>query len=232
MKKQLFGTYSLLALSVPAALFTIAPKAQALGQVLGSTATTTMGSVSGFGISNAVNQSGLSATYTSGTTDFDSYVSTTTGNSVTSNWWFGNGNTGFVTFDLGASYDVNALALWAIASANINAVRGFSLYADTDADTNSLGSLIGSFSAVAAVGDNNTIQSQVFTFATTNTRYIQMNITSNAGGSFSGLNEVAFGGSATPVPWETDALPVVGATLFFAGGVWAKRKLAKPLDKE
>jgi hypothetical protein len=47
MKKQLFGTYSLLALSVPAALFTIAPKAQALGQVLGSTATTTMGSVSG-----------------------------------------------------------------------------------------------------------------------------------------------------------------------------------------
>jgi hypothetical protein len=232
MKKQLFGTYSLLALSVPAALFTIAPKAQALGQVLGSTATTTMGSVSGFGISNAVNQSGLSATYTSGTTDFDSYVSTATGNSVTSNWWFGNGNTGFVTFDLGASYDVNALALWAIASANINAVRGFSLYADTDADTNSLGSLIGSFSAVAAVGDNNTIQSQVFTFATTNTRYIQMNITSNAGGSFSGLNEVAFGGSATPVPWETDALPVVGATLFFAGGVWAKRKLAKPLDKE
>jgi hypothetical protein len=232
MKKQLFGTYSLLALSVPAALFTIAPKAQALGQVLGSTATTTMGSVSGFGISNAVNQSGLSATYTSGTTDFDSYVSTTTGNSVTSNWWFGNGNTGFVTFDLGASYDVNALALWAIASANINAVRGFSLYADTDADTNSLGSLLGNFSAVAAVGGNNTIQSQVFTFATTNTRYIQMNITSNAGGSFSGLNEVAFGGSATPVPWETDALPVVGATLFFAGGVWAKRKLAKPLDKE
>jgi hypothetical protein len=174
----------------------------------------------------------LSATYTSGTTDFDSYVSTTTGNSVTSNWWFGNGNTGFVTFDLGASYDVNALALWAIASANINAVRGFSLYADTDADTNSLGSLLGNFSAVAAVGGNNTIQSQVFTFATTNTRYIQMNITSNAGGSFSGLNEVAFGGSATPVPWETDALPVVGATLFFAGGVWAKRKLAKPLDKE
>jgi hypothetical protein len=127
---------------------------------------------------------------------------------------------------------VNALALWAIASANINAVRGFSLYADTDADTNSLGSLLGNFSAVAAVGGNNTIQSQVFTFATTNTRYIQMNITSNAGGSFSGLNEVAFGGSATPVPWETDALPVVGATLFFAGGVWAKRKLAKPLDKE
>jgi hypothetical protein len=235
MKKQLFGTYSLLALSVPAALFTIAPKAQALGQVLGSTATTTMGSVSGFGISNAVNQSGLSATYTSGTTDFDSYVSSTTSNSIqgSSNWLSAlNVTTGFVTFDLGASYDVNALALWKLQSGNTNAVRNFSLYADTDANTSSLGTLLGNFSAVNAAGAPNATQSQVFNFATTNTRYIQMNITSNAGGSFSGLNEVAFGGSATPVPWETDALPVVGATLFFAGGVWAKRKLAKPLDKE
>jgi hypothetical protein len=232
MKNQLFAISSLIALSVPATLFTIAPSAQAAGSVIGSTATTTMGSVTTtFDISNAVNQSGLSATYTSGTTDFDSYVSTTTANS-SSNLWFGNGNTGFVTFDLGASYDVNALALWAVGSANVSAVRGFSLYADTDADTNSLGSLLGNFSAVAAVGGNNTIQSQVFNFATTNTRYIQMNITSNAGGSFSGLNEVAFGGSATAVPWETDALSVIGTTLLFAGGVWKKRKSTKPLDKE
>jgi hypothetical protein len=232
MKNQLFAISSLIALSVPATLFTIAPSAQAAGSVIGSTATTTMGSVTTtFDISNAVNQSGLSATYTSGTTDFDSYVSTTTANS-SSNLWFGNGNTGFVTFDLGASYDVNALALWAVGSANVSAVRGFSLYADTDADTNSLGSLLGNFSAVAAVGGNNTIQSQVFNFATTNTRYIQMNITSNAGGDFSGLNEVAFGGSATAVPWETDALSVIGTTLLFAGGVWKKRKSTKPLDKE
>ena len=61
---------------------------------------------------------------------------------------------------------MNALALWAIASLNKNAVRGFSLYADTDADTNSLGSLLGNFSAVAAVGADSTVQSQVFNFAT------------------------------------------------------------------
>ena len=66
----------------------------------------------------------------------------------------------------------------------------------------------------------------------TNTQYIQMNITSNAGGALAGMSEVAFRESATPVPWETDALPVIGSVLFFAGGVWAKRKLAKPLDKE
>ncbi len=33
------------------------------------------------------------------------------------------------------------------------------------------------------------------------------------------------------VPWETDALPVVGSTILFGLGVWAKRKFAKPLQK-
>ena len=32
---------------------------------------------------------------------------------------------------------------------------------------------------------------------------------------------------ATPVPLESDALPVVGATLFMAGGLWWKRKRAQ-----
>jgi hypothetical protein len=36
---------------------------------------------------------------------------------------------------------------------------------------------------------------------------------------------------ATPVPWETDALPVVGSTILFGLGVWGKRKFAKPLQK-
>jgi hypothetical protein len=38
--------------------------------------------------------------------------------------------------------------------------------------------------------------------------------------------------TATAVPWETDALPVIGSTLLFAGGVWTKRKSVKSLDKE
>jgi hypothetical protein len=35
----------------------------------------------------------------------------------------------------------------------------------------------------------------------------------------------------TPVPWETDALPVVGSTVLFGVGLWTKRKFAKPLQK-
>ena len=35
----------------------------------------------------------------------------------------------------------------------------------------------------------------------------------------------------TAVPWETDALPVVGSTILFGLGLWAKRKSAKSLEK-
>lgn len=32
--------------------------------------------------------------------------------------------------------------------------------------------------------------------------------------------------NATPVPWETDAIPVIGSTVLFGAGIWAKRKFA------
>ena len=35
----------------------------------------------------------------------------------------------------------------------------------------------------------------------------------------------------TAVPWETDALPVIGSTILFASGLWARNKFAKPLQK-
>jgi hypothetical protein len=35
----------------------------------------------------------------------------------------------------------------------------------------------------------------------------------------------------TAVPWETDALPVISSTILFAGGLWARNKFAKPLQK-
>ncbi|UXE60770.1 MAG: hypothetical protein KA717_35675 [Woronichinia naegeliana WA131] len=37
--------------------------------------------------------------------------------------------------------------------------------------------------------------------------------------------------SVVAVPWETDALPVIGSTVLFGLGLWAKRKFAKPLQK-
>jgi hypothetical protein len=34
-------------------------------------------------------------------------------------------------------------------------------------------------------------------------------------------------GDVAAVPWETDALPVVGSTVLFGAGMWAKRKFAQ-----
>jgi hypothetical protein len=232
MKNQLFRTYSLIALSIPAALFTIAPNAQALSGprvILGSTATTTLTPVAGTAVGNLTNQSGLSANYTSGVTDFDSYVATTTSSSGPSDTFAFSGIPGIITFDLGASHTLEALALWPFLSSTAS-IAGFTLYADTNADPSFLGTSIGSFNAIFPPSDP--VGAQVFTFASpTATQFVQMEITSNLVGNtnLTTLGEVAF---AEPVPWETDALPVIGSALFFAGGVWAKRKLAKPLDKE
>jgi hypothetical protein len=50
---------------------------------------------------------------------------------------------------------------------------------------------------------------------------------SNPGGNFSrGLTGDATV-TATAVPWETDALPLVGATIAFGAGVFVKRKIAQ-----
>lgn len=37
--------------------------------------------------------------------------------------------------------------------------------------------------------------------------------------------------TATAVPWETDALSVIGSTVLFGLGLWARNKFAKPLQK-
>jgi hypothetical protein len=228
MKKQLVSTYSLLALSVPVALFATAPNAQAISVMRGSTATSS--ETTDFGsISNITNQSGLSSSYTSGVTDFDTYTSTTTHTAPTaSNAWRFTTRSGIITFNLGASYTLEAIALWPFGTAANTAVRNFSLFADTDANTgNGLGTSLGTYTAIADALPTN---AQVFGFGATSTQFIQMRITSNAGALGStGFSEAAF---AQAVPWETDALSVVGTTLLFAGGVWAKRKSVKPLDKE
>ena len=54
----------------------------------------------------------------------------------------------------------------------------------------------------------------------------------NAGTAYFNIHSSTFGGGeirafATPVPWETDALSVVGTTLLFGFGIWKKNKLSQ-----
>ena len=54
----------------------------------------------------------------------------------------------------------------------------------------------------------------------------------DAGTAYFNIHSSTFGGGeirafATPVPWETDALSVVGTTLLFGFGIWKKNKLSQ-----
>jgi hypothetical protein len=50
----------------------------------------------------------------------------------------------------------------------------------------------------------------------------------SGGGS---LTDGVTGGVVTAVPWETDALSVIGVTTLFGFGVWTKRKSKVDLSK-
>ena len=49
--------------------------------------------------------------------------------------------------------------------------------------------------------------------------------------NFRGTDNSIVSSTLTPVPWETDALSVVGTTILFGLGIWSKRKSAKSLEK-
>jgi hypothetical protein len=57
------------------------------------------------------------------------------------------------------------------------------------------------------------------------------NLTSGGGANAPGQNVSFSSLTPTAVPWETDALSVVGTTLLFGLGVLAKGKFTKPLQK-
>jgi hypothetical protein len=48
-----------------------------------------------------------------------------------------------------------------------------------------------------------------------------------ASATLSSPTKIHAAGNMVPVPWETDALPVVGSTVLFGLGIWAKSKFAK-----
>ena len=107
-----------------------------------------------------------------------------------------------MTFDLGASYNLNAFALWNISGGS--GVRNFTLFTDTDTSTASVGTLIGNFSAVAGANFNSPLQR--FNFASTaTTQYVQMRLDTNGTGGAVGFSEAAFGGTTpTAVPFDFD----------------------------
>ena len=184
-----------------AVLVIMMPLAGNAGPILQATSVTATTADFGgpFALVNMINQSGLSAGYTSGVTDFDSYVAGTTHNGGGAlNSGFSVGPFGQFSFDLGAVLSIDALGFW--ETQNTGSVLAFDLYADNDQNWgNGVGALIGTFVATANLA-NAISNSQVFSFGAISTQYLHIDILTTAGGSQPGIGEIAFRAAAVPEP--------------------------------
>jgi hypothetical protein len=150
-------------------------------------------------IGNVINQSGLLAGYNSGVDEFATAITTSL------NHW--NGNHGFLGdnssaldnfyFDLGATYQVDGIAIWQ-QDGSATLKNGRILY-----------SADGSFSSPAELATFSNLpkhpifpgfqQPVVVSFPSTTGRYFAIDVTANYGyGGFTRLNEVAFRGVPEP----------------------------------
>ena len=172
-----------------------------------------------FALINQINQSGLSAGYTSGVTDFDAFVAGTTHNGANAlNSGFSVGPFGRFTYDLGGLIAINGIGLW--ETQNSGSVLSFDLYSDNDSDFSNGASLIGGFVATASGAAISSGQS--FGFGTVSAAFVHMAINTTNGGSQPGLGEVIFRAGAT-VP-EPMTLALVCVAL---AGVGLSRRRAR-----
>jgi hypothetical protein len=193
-----------------------------------TSASTSMGTATGgSSVTFVINQFGLSAPYTGGTTNFASYVAAapTHNSAIITNIWTSNtGNvTGNFDFNLGSPYTVSRFAFWNLVASN-QAVQGFDLLASLNPSfTNPVN--LGSFTATNA-GTTFAAPVQAFSFAPTNAQFLRMRITSNFGNTqATGFGEATFGG--VPVP-EPSSL-ALGAFAAVSGAfAWRRRKRLKP----
>jgi hypothetical protein len=212
----------------------IASVAQAGPILMATGATTDMGSFNAtYSPTNAIDQSGLAAGYTSGVTDFDTFVASTStlfGASGANPWFSAQGVfTGNFDFDLGGTYTLSSFALWNDPQDVGNqGIQDFSLYAD-DNSAFSSPTLLGSYTAAEGTGTFGNLEDlnlgQIFTFFSTEASFVRMAIESNYGStSVTGFTEAAFEiAGPTPIP-EPGSLLLLGAGVTGVVATLRKRK--------
>ncbi len=153
-------------------------------------------------LTETYNQSGLSAGYTSGVTNFNTFVATTTHTTTFAGYeWFSNEGTdsASVTYDLGSVVKIDKMALWNEESSGIGLLD---LLFSTDGTTFSslLSGLMPTDNPLADY------LADVFSFTSTDLRYVRMDMSrcpQPVVGSYNAcaIGEVAFNQvAAVPVP--------------------------------
>ena len=134
-----------------------------------------------------IDESGLSILFTSGVTDFNTYIGSGPTHDVNAdpNAWAGLGGPalGFLEFDLGSVYQLTDFVLW--TQSNGNAVDSFNLFSAPDASFSTGVTNLGAFNAAIGLG------AQVFAFSATS-QFIKLQVNSVHGGLDVNIGEVAF----------------------------------------
>ncbi len=141
-------------------------------------------------VTDMLDQSGLSANYVSGVTNFATFTSsgvTHSGGDMNS-WLSASGvYSGSLIFDLGAAYNVQQFAMWNGASGISASVARFSLETSLLADF-SVSNAVGSFT-----GHQSHYGATVYDMTDTYARYVRMNIAGNFGnGCCTAIGDIAF----------------------------------------
>ncbi|HPF38437.1 MAG TPA: hypothetical protein PK093_07315 [Phycisphaerae bacterium] len=137
---------------------------------------------------HVIDQSGLSQSYISGETEFDTYVATTSHANSNQSMMLVNSNGqnqpngvveigGTFTLDLGESLPIDALALW--AAANSEVITAMAVYADSDNNFDNGGvTLLDTFD-VAGI-----LAGRAYDFPRVETRFLHIEVLGHAGGQF------------------------------------------------
>ncbi len=169
-----------------------------------------------FTFGTTINQSGLSQLYTSGVTDFETYVAADPlhyQNSTPPNFAYSPTTAPFnVDYALGGTYSVNQLVLWNYPFPNSAGLNQFEVYTSNDVAFVTE-TLVGSFTAADNgfnAGFYNINHAEVFDLADTNAAYVRIRALSNYRGSGGvGFSEIAFGGDAVSQNVPEPAAPAL-----------------------
>jgi len=170
-------------------------------------------------ISNLITQGGLAATYTSGVTDFDTYIGSLPTHTFGVDAFESGDNqfSGNIDFDLGGDFQIESFAIWNRGGNSAHNVREFTLFADDNSMFTSPVTL-GTFLADPQAGvTGNQIPVEVFTFASTSASFVRMTVTSTNGGTRTAFHEVAFEGTSVAAVPEPSSSALLGLGMLIAG---------------